>query len=108
MCSSLTSPMTPLAGTRTRWPAYVGLWEYQDENLWLRIHEDASWEFVNSTDEVLYDGVVLADSSGVELHFDGNGDTLRLDASPDGTLLDNVNGGVLVPTDTIQSSGPLL
>lgn len=44
--------------------AYVGLWEYQDENLWLRIHEDASWEFVNSADEVLYDGVVLADSSG--------------------------------------------
>lgn len=86
--------------------AYVGLWEYQDENLWLRIHEDASWEFVNSADEVLYDGVVLADSSGVELHFDGNGDTLRLDASPDGTLLDNVNGGVLVPTDTIQSSVP--
>lgn len=73
---------------------------------WLRIHEDASWEFVNSADEVLYDGVALADSSGVELHFDGSGDTLRLDASPDGTLLDNVNGGVLVPTDTIQSSVP--
>ena len=86
--------------------AYVGLWEYQDENLWLRIHEDATWEFVNSADEVLYDGVALADSSGVELHFDGSGDTLRLDASPDGTLLDNVNGGVLVPTDTIQSSVP--
>lgn len=24
---------------------YVGLWEYLDENLWLRIHEDATWEF---------------------------------------------------------------
>ena len=24
---------------------YVGLWEYQGENRWLRIHEDSTWEF---------------------------------------------------------------
>ena len=32
---------------------YVGLWEYQGENLWLRIREDATCEFVNDQDEVL-------------------------------------------------------
>lgn len=26
---------------------YVGLWEYQGENRWLRIHDDSTWEFVN-------------------------------------------------------------
>ena len=43
---------------------YVGLWEYLDENLWLRIHEDATWEFVNDQDEVIESGTLWADETG--------------------------------------------
>ena len=32
---------------------YVGLWEYQGENRWLRIHDDFTWEFVNDQDDVI-------------------------------------------------------
>lgn len=38
---------------------YVGLWEYQWENLWLRIREDATWEFVNDQDDVIEYGTLL-------------------------------------------------
>ena len=48
---------------------YVGLWEYLDENLWLRIHEDATWEFVNDQDEVIESGTLWADETGVTLHL---------------------------------------
>ena len=78
---------------------YVGLWEYVGENIWLHVYADATWAFVNSEDDVIESGVVLADSTGIELHFDGNGDTLRLERSDDGSLLDSVNGGVLVPVE---------
>ena len=37
---------------------YVGLWEYQGENLWLRIRDDATWEFVNDQDEVIEYGAL--------------------------------------------------
>ena len=55
---------------------YVGLWEYQGENLWLRIHEDATWEFVNDQDDVIEYGTLWVEENGVTLHFDGSGDTL--------------------------------
>ena len=57
---------------------YVGLWEYQGENLWLRIHEDATWEFVNDQDDVIEYGTLWVDENGVTLHFDGSGDVLPL------------------------------
>ena len=44
------SPVTLSGGDLS---AYVGLWEYQGENPWLRIHEDATWEFVNDQDDVI-------------------------------------------------------
>ena len=58
---------------------YVGLWEYQGENLWLRIREDATWEFVNDQDDVIEYGTLWVDENGVTLHFDGSGDTLQLE-----------------------------
>ena len=63
---------------------YVGLWEYLDENLWLRIHEDATWEFVNDQDEVIESGTLWADETGVTLYFDGSGDVLQLDRTVSG------------------------
>ena len=85
---------------------YVGLWEYQGENLWLRIREDAAWEFVNDQDEVIEYGTLWVDEYGITLHFDGSGDTLQLDRTVSGDLIDSVNGGTLLPVEGIQSQEP--
>ena len=85
---------------------YVGLWEYQGENLWLRIREDATWEFVNDQDEVIEYGTLWVDEYGITLHFDGSGDTLQLDRTVSGDLIDSVNGGTLLPVEGLQSQEP--
>lgn len=79
---------------------YAGLWEYPDENLWLRIYEDATWEFVNDQEDVIEYGTLWADENGVTLHFDGSGDTLQLDRSVSGDLINSVNGGMLFPAES--------
>ena len=67
----------------------MGLWEYQGENLWLRIREDATWEFVNDQDDVIEYGTLWVDENGLTLHFDGSSDTLQLDSiSPEASLMD--------------------
>ena len=55
---------------------YVGLWEYQGENLWLRIEDNAEWAFVNDQDDTLDSGTLWADENGVTLHFEDTGDVL--------------------------------
>ena len=85
---------------------YVGLWEYQGENRWLRIHDDATWEFVNDQDDVIEYGTLWVDENGLTLHFDGSGDTLQLDRTVSGDLIDSVNGGTLLPVEGIQSQEP--
>ena len=59
---------------------YIGLWGYYDIDLWLRVHEDSTFEFVNSEDETIYTGTADADITGSQaegffrgLHQDGNG-----------------------------------
>ena len=79
---------------------YAGLWEYPDENLWLRIYEDATWEFVNDQEDVIEYGTLWADKNGVTLHFDGSGDTLQLDRSVSGDLINSVNGDMLFPAES--------
>ena len=83
---------------------YAGLWEYPDENLWLRIYEDATWEFVNDQEDVIEYGTLWADENGVTLHFDGSGDTLQLDRSVSGDLINSVNGGMLFPAESNRQS----
>ncbi len=85
---------------------YVGLWEYQGENLWLRIRDDATWEFVNDQDDVIEYGTLWVDENGLTLHFDGSGDTLQLDRTVSGDLIDSGNGGTLLPVEGIQSQEP--
>lgn len=85
---------------------YTGLWEYIGENVWIHIYDDATWSLVNSADEVIDSGVVLSDGSGVELHYDGNGDVLRLTLSGDGALLDEVNDGRLERVEQIEARVP--
>lgn len=80
---------------------YVGLWEYIGANIWLRIYDDATWEFMNSEEDVIESGVVLADAYGIELHFDGSGDVMTLESTAGGDLLDNANGGTLCSVEAI-------
>ena len=95
-----------VAGPEELIASYVGLWEYQGKNLWLRICDDATWEFVNDQDEVIEYGTLWVDEYGITLHFDGSGDTLQLDRTVSGDLIDSVNGGTLLPVEGIQSQEP--
>ena len=95
-----------VAGPEELIAPYVGLWEYQGENLWLRIREDATWEFVNDQDDVIEYGTLWVDENGVTLHFDGSGDTLQLDRTVSGDLIDSVNDGTLLPVEGIESGEP--
>ncbi len=51
-------------------------------------------------------GTLWVDENGVTLHFDGSGDTLQLDRTVSGDLIDSVNNGTLLPVEGIQSSEP--
>lgn len=84
---------------------YIGIWAVSDENLWLCIFEDAAWSYVNSQNEVIEYGVVLCDSDGIELHYDGSGDVQRLDRTPGGTLADLINDLTLVPVEAVGETG---
>ena len=85
---------------------YTGLWEYGNENLWLRIYDDSTWEFVNDQDEVIEYGTLWIDDAGITLHFDGSGDTLQLDRTVSGDLIDSVNDTILFPVEGIESAVP--
>lgn len=63
---------------------YVGLWGYYDIELWLRVHEDSTFEFVNSEDETIYTGTADADKYGMDLYFDDDTPQVRLDLSVSG------------------------
>ena len=95
-----------VAGPEELISSYVGLWEYQGKNFWLRICDDATWEFVNDQDEVIEYGTLWVDEYGITLHFDGSGDTLQLDCTVSGDLIDSVNDGTLLPVEGIQSQQP--
>ncbi|MGN1082549.1 MAG: hypothetical protein ACI4SJ_03305 [Candidatus Avispirillum sp.] len=85
---------------------YVGLWEYVDENLWLRIYDDATWEFINDQEDVTQSGALWVEATGITLHFEDTGDVMQLDRAESGDLLDSVNNGVFVPVDSIRSRVP--
>ena len=85
---------------------YVGLWEYVDKNLWFRVYDDATWEFLNDQEDVIESGTLLADETGITLFYDGSDNVLQLDRAVSGDLLDARSNGVLVPAQTIKSSVP--
>ena len=51
-------------------------------------------------------GVLVVEENGITLRFDGSGDTLQLDLTVSGDLMDLTNGGSLFPVEAIQSSVP--
>lgn len=82
---------------------YVGLWEYVDENLWLRIYDDETWEFLNEQGVAIAFGSLSMDETGITLYFDDTGEeVMQLDLSVSGDLLDGETGGVLVPAESFQ------
>ena len=85
---------------------YTGLWEYVDENLWLRIYDDETWEFLNDQEDVIACGALWVGEDGITLYFEDTDDVLQLDRAGNGDLLDSENDGMLVPVDSIQSSVP--
>ncbi|MGI6316527.1 MAG: hypothetical protein ACOX17_07695 [Christensenellales bacterium] len=84
---------------------YIGIWEYID-NLWLRIYEDATWEFVDDQENLIEYGTLWVSETGVTLYFNGSGNMLQLDRTVSGDLIDIVNGTTLIPVEEIQSSEP--
>ena len=61
---------------------------------------------MNTQDEVVECGTLWVDNSSITLHFDDSGDTLQLDRTVSGDLIDSVNDIVLFPVEEIQSSVP--
>lgn len=82
---------------------YVGLWQYINDDLWLRIYDDYTWEYLNSGADVLYNGSLWVDEEGVTLHFEDSGDVLQLIRTVSGDLIDSVNEGTLVPVEAIEA-----
>ena len=83
---------------------YVGLWGYYDIELWLRVHEDSTFEFVNSEDETIYTGTADADKYGMDLCFDDDTPQMRLDLSVSGDLLEEGSSDALHPVDWSRRS----
>ena len=71
---------------------FVGLWEFKDGNLWLKIHDDGTWEMVNDSDGVLDSGTATADGDTLTMRFDGSEDVTTLERSTDGGELVGRNG----------------
>ncbi|MFR5890253.1 MAG: hypothetical protein ACLUFM_04685 [Lachnospiraceae bacterium] len=101
-----TSDTEDTDGTAADVGEYVGLWSYVGENLWLRIYDDSTWEFLDENSAVLADGTLWAEEDGVTLHFGENGDVLMLDRTVSGDLIDSANGGTLVSAEEIVSNEP--
>lgn len=70
----------PYASDSTQYlAAYVGLWEYVGQNFWIRIHEDGTWDILNSEETVLESGIATAGAAGVELGYEDSDDRLVLE-----------------------------
>lgn len=57
---------------------YVGIWKFSDSELWLIITAECECSFVDDTYAEIERGVVVADESGIVLHYDESGDVLEL------------------------------
>lgn len=80
---------------------YVGLWEYADEDIWLMVYDDETWEFLNEQGVAVAFGSLVMDEDGITLYFDDTGETvMQLGLSASGDLLDSESGGVLVPAES--------
>ncbi len=83
---------------------FIGLWDVQNDNYWIEIFSDGTWQAVNARGAVVYSGTTLMGNSEIELyHYDG---TLYdvLTYYPDGTL-HNASGGLLEAAQNSLDTG---
>ena len=80
---------------------YIGLWEYVDEDVWIQIYDDETWECLDAEGYAFQSGTVSVDSTGITFYSDDIDETLRFDRTVSGDLIDSENGGMLVPADSI-------
>lgn len=85
---------------------YTGLWGQDGGNRWLNLYTDETWAFVNSAEEVLESGVFYADEEGIELVYDGTGESLYLTLTDDGALYDSELDEYWYRTDEITAPEP--
>ena len=78
---------------------YVGLWEYVDEDVWIRIYEDETWECIDAQGNVFQSGTLSVDEAGVTFYMDGGDDTLHFDRTVRGDLINSEEDSMLVPAD---------
>lgn len=80
---------------------YVGLWEYVDEDVWIQIYDDETWECLDNQGNAFQSGTLSVDSTGITFYSDDIDETLRFDRTVSGDLIESGNDGMLVPADSI-------
>lgn len=66
---------------------YVGLWQWADENVWIQIYDDETWECLDNQGNAFQSGTLSVDSTGITFYSDGIDETLRFDRTVSGVLL---------------------
>lgn len=85
---------------------YVGLWEYVDEDVWIQIYDDGTWECLDAEGYAFQFGTASVDSTGITFSSDDIDGSLRFDRTVSGDLIENGNDGMLIPADKIESRVP--
>lgn len=80
---------------------YVGLWEYVDEDVWIQIYDDGTWECLDAEGYAFQFGTASVDSTGITFSSDDIDGSLRFDRTVSGDLIENGNDGMLIPADSI-------
>lgn len=83
---------------------YAGLWAYTEENLWLRINYDYTWETLNDQADTIESGTLWMESNGITLYVDGSGNTMFFTLSSSGDLIETETNCILVSVEGIQTS----
>ena len=81
---------------------YVGLWEYVNEDTWIRIYEDETWECFDAQGNVFQSGTAVVDSTGITFYSDDFEETLHFDRTASGDLIDSESDSMLVPAYDVQ------
>ena len=85
---------------------YVGLWEYVNEDTWIRIYENETWECIDIDGYVFQSGTLSVDSTGITFYSDDFDGALHFDRTVDGDLIESENDGMLVLVDSIPDQEP--
>lgn len=85
---------------------YVGLWEYVDEDSWIKINEDETWECMDAQENVFQSGTLSVDSTGITFYSEDIEGEIHFERTESGELIERENDGKLIPIDSIESRVP--